>query len=366
MTDTTLPPGSGDTTPIDAEFEPAPRQDKAQRAKPGWRTILAIAGLSLLALFMAVAASGLLPGFKGDAKRMTALKAEVETLKTERDLASLQRAEMANTLAQLQTDNQAAETKVRQLTSRLRDRSGALDLLERDLTRLSADVETMQTAPRPTLVIDPDTGDAAQDLALLLAEMAVLRADLEALRQAGPVIETTTTTETLVATDTSDADAALALSAIEAAARRGRPFQSGYQRLHAALPDNRAVRALAPLSATGALTLSDLREQFPALARKSLDTEAKAIGGRTNWMRSVFGDGIKVRRADEINAADVLDVARSALSDGNLSTAIDQIETLDSDIQSVFTDWLDNARNRQSLEDALEALRLTMIAKDHP
>jgi len=162
------------------------------------------------------------------------------------------------------------------------------------------------------------------------------------------------------------------LSAIEAAARRGRPFQSGYRRMLAAMPDEPTVRALAPLAATGAPTFSDLREQFPPLRHQALDAEASAAGGRTSWMRSVFGDGIIVRREGEASAVTVLEAADAALARGDLSTAIAQIDRLSkidrlsTNIQPVFTDWLDNARHRQSLEDALEALRLTMIAKDRP
>ena len=83
-------------------------------------------------------------------------------------------------------------------------------------------------------------------------------------------------------------------------------------------------------------------------------------------MRSIFGDGVTVRREGETVLKDELEDAVKHLQAGDLDRTITQIEALDPAVQTVFTDWLDNARKRQMLEDTLEALRLTMISKDRP
>jgi hypothetical protein len=54
------------------------------------------------------------------------------------------------------------------------------------------------------------------------------------------------------------------------------------------------------------------------------------------------------------------------LEAGDLPGAIALIDTLDPDLQAVFTDWRNNADDRHMLEQSLEALRLTMIAEERP
>jgi len=161
-------------------------------------------------------------------------------------------------------------------------------------------------------------------------------------------------------------EAALALSAIEAAARRGRPFLSAQQKLAAAMPGNDAVARLGPIAVQTVPTLSDLRASFPALVQTALDASARAEGGGSSWIRGVFGDGIQVRRQGEVTSSDHLDRARTALEAGELAESIEHIRAADPDVQPVFTDWLDNAENRHLLEQTLEALRLTMIAEERP
>ncbi|MEO0467881.1 MAG: hypothetical protein AAF216_15180, partial [Pseudomonadota bacterium] len=99
---------------------------------------------------------------------------------------------------------------------------------------------------------------------------------------------------------------------------------------------------------------------------EALDQDARDDGAGSSWMRTVFGDGIQIRRSGETTPRDQLMTAQTALEAGDLATAIEQIRSLDADLQPVFTDWLDNADNRYRLEETLEALRLTMIAEERP
>ena len=132
------------------------------------------------------------------------------------------------------------------------------------------------------------------------------------------------------------------------------------------MPSNDAVARLAPIAANAVPTLSDLRERFPALVDQALDAAAQAQGSGSSWMRSLFGDGIQVRRAGEVTSGDHLSRAQVALDQGNLSDSIEHIRAAEPDVQSVFTDWLDNAEDRLLLEQTLEALRLAMIAEERP
>ncbi|MCF6329890.1 MAG: hypothetical protein L3J02_08835 [Henriciella sp.] len=378
MTDTISPPNPDDDAPIDAEFEPAlsRKSSLARRRSPGWLAFLALGSFSFLSFALAAVAFGLISG----------LKAEITTLRADRDIA-----QEARTALALEITNNNAELRV--LNTALKDTSGSVAIIENLIESVQSSVDELSARPdlASASAIDPETGEAVltpvNPLVLdrlemlenaistfppagpaiggtdaIIAQIAELRLEMERLHEAGDHSILPLATEA----ENSDAAAALALSAIEAAARRGQPFQSGYQRLVTAMPDNRKVKTLELLARTGAPTLADLRGQFSVLERRALDVEAVRIGGGASWMRSIFGDGITIRRTGEDGAADAINDAKASLSQGDLPAAIAQIETLETDVQAVFTDWLDNARKRQSLEDGLEALRLAMIAKDHP
>lgn len=377
MTDT---PASDpvDQTPIDAEFEPAEvTTSKKSGNAPGWKVIAGLIGFSLICLGIAAMALGFVPGLKigGDG---AALKTDIAALQTELAATKAEGRDLA-------TRYEATRTEVATLTRRLGEASRSRADLSAQVLRLENQLSELSTQSQ-TVTLDPETGAAivapvnplilgriealedaitqfpaggetkAEDTTALRREIAALRAQVSALETApAPAAEVS-----------HNADAALALAAIEAAARRGQPFQSGYQRLAAALPDNSAVQTLAPLAAKAVATRADLIDRFDDLRAPALDAEAAAISGTAAWMRGVFGDGITIQKSGENSAAEVLNRATEHLENGDLSQAIVQVESLPENVQTVFTDWLDNARERTALENALEALRLTMIARDRP
>ncbi|MEO1553082.1 MAG: hypothetical protein AAFR82_04045, partial [Pseudomonadota bacterium] len=217
-----------------------------------------------------------------------------------------------------------------------------------DLTALSARVTAMEDA--------------------LVTQLSAYDSSLENLKSRIDTLETMATSDSLNAASASNArtEAALALSAIEAAARRGRPFLSAQQKLSAAMPSNDAAARLSAIAPKAVPTLSALRNAYPPLVDQALDAAAAAEGGGSSWMRSLFGDGIQVRRAGETTSIDHLSRAQAALDQGELSDSIEHIRAADLDVQAVFTDWLNNAEDRLLLEQTLEALRLAMIAEERP
>lgn len=395
MTDT-IDPHSDDNAPIDAEFEPAPRNASGKKGgfRLGWLPILVLSLIFLSAIGFAAASAGLIPGLNKRATAITTLEADITDLKTSLEQANADRASLTT---KLQTATTAASTQARTLHA-LSDRTDAafrsIAAIETSLDEIKVLIANQPTGPvtdpdtgePATLTIDPqiltrldtleramtsfqpDTAPPTGDTLTLSEDLAAMRAEIDALnlRLETPTEPQPAPVDVIAPPETSWADAALALSAIEAAARRGQPFQIGYQQLANAMPNDARLRTLAPIAATGAATLANLQSQFPDLSRRALDAEARSIGGSAGWMRAIFGDGVTVLRSEQDNAADTLNKANVHLANNNLRAAIGQLETLDPAVQSVFTDWLDNARNRQSLEDALQALRLTMIAKDRP
>ena len=405
MSDTPLPPATGDSAPIDAEFEPAaPKSKKTKpdkRSGPGWTAFGGVTLISLVSLAIAAAASGFIPGLSKGEDQIEPLKTELAALKVEENLNREAIAKLNKDVERANELQRQVRTYRAEVDQRLNDLEGALGVLETDLAALptsevapvavtkenessteeiiaetdpSDNVQTADFEARFTALEDQLAGLAlsatqSDDMPLPLNdELEAIEADITALKERLDAVETelAETPDPIEMRNNANEQAALALSAIEAAARRGRPFVAAHQRLETALPGNAAVARLEPLSTEAVATLADLRRDFPDLTSEALAADPAGNSGASGWMRSIFGDGVTVRREGETVLKDQLDEAAKQLQAGDLGRTIDQIEALDPAVQTVFTDWLDNARKRQTLEDTLEALRLTMISKDRP
>lgn len=378
MTSSSLPPDSGDDLPIDAEFEPAAPKSGADVSPgkgPGWA---AFGGLGLIALagfVLAAASAGLIPGFQPGAGKVSDLENRVDAFEAAQSGTADQATNQAAEIAALKgrADSLRAD-RTRTVTD--------MRALRDEIDAIQADLAALQRARVATLAEEASDGDSpgtSASLAALETRIAALEdalvsqldgynLALDLLKSRLDALEEKAGSETLTAkaANNNRTESALALSAIEAAARRGRPFLSAHQRLAAAMPGNDAVANLASVASKAVPTRSDLTAAFPALVDEALDREAQSASGGSGWMRSVFGDGIQVRRKDAVTTRDHLDLARTALDGGELAETIEHIRAIDADLQPVFTDWVQNAEDRHLLEETLEALRLTMIAEERP
>ena len=376
MSDPSLPPSSRDDDPIDAEFEPAEptpeSKEVVKRSGPGW---IAYFALALICLGVSAFGAGLIPGYAPGSDQISALQSDVNAMQTAREAQADEADALTTEIAALKS---RADSLQADRTRAVTDIRGLRDEIE----ALRADISSLQRAQIAGLADASDAEEALQETpdltaidarvtaveAALVSQLADYDTALEALKLRLDTLETQAASEALTSSAQTNArtEAALALSAIEAAARRGRPFLAAHQRLAAAMPPNQAIGRLAPLATDPIPTLTELSNAFPALMKTALDQDARDAGTGSNWMRQVFGDGIQVRRAGETSASDQLKDAEAALAAGDLGTAIELIRALDPDLQPVFTDWLNNADKRLMLEQTLEALRLTMIAEERP
>ena len=383
MTESSLPPSSGDDAPIDAEFEPAaPSNSKKQKTKsgPGWFAFGILSLISMAAIMLAAASAGYVPGFKPGSGALQTLETELADLKSIDETQAGTNSSNASEIAALKTRADSLQADRTRAVTDIR-------ALKRDIETLQADISTLQRAriaslaeageaasnPEPSpITSSPDLSALETRVAsledALVSQLGTYDATLETLKTRVADLETQAQTESLTAADSTNArtEAALALSAIEAAARRGRPFLSAHQRLVGAMPNNQAVGRLSNIALEAVPTVADLRAAFPALRNAALDQDARDEGGTSGWMRGLFGDGIQVRQSGEVTTGDQLDAAAAALQSGDLGNAIQSVRALDANLQPVFTDWLDNADDRLLLEETLEALRLTMIAEERP
>ncbi len=318
--------------PIDAQFEPAAAEAAKPRG-PGWAGAAAIGVSAAL-----VGAAGGIWG--GDLIRPSggpatvALKARVDALAA---------------------DSKAFEARVEGPLAAAAELGSLLAELDAVSQRLDA---ALTNAPTD------------ENLAALTAGVETLRRRIDAIeaRAAAPYPDRPVAPAPVMEPAASGrlADAALALSAIEAAARRGVSFEADYRALGRAAPENEAVRRLAPF-ATGVAPFSALQAEFGAV-RAGILVAAKqnAPAGRLRWLDRMFGDAVDVRRkGEDMKAIEAtLDEAEAALADRDLPRALAALGRLPPATLVPAADWTGRAQQRVTLEATLEDVRFSLIDGD--
>jgi hypothetical protein len=376
--------------PIDVEFREA-EPEKPLRRGPGWGasvllTAVAALGGGLIGYAGAVHAPGLIGGAKPEAAPEPELP---ENLVERADLTreAEARLELERTVSR---DVSRLEERLDSAEERLavppvRIEGGVSADLRDELSALEDRLDAMEA-------IEPDAGGAVSDGALARTVASAVsrldtyevRLDTELGRQESGTLDLESEIQDVrdmvleLRTDLNSAhsetesrsmaaaEAALALSTIDAAARRGQAFGPALEALRRVRPNLSGLAALTPIAATGAPTLDDLVRQFPdaaAAARAALqaDTEqsgALGIAGR------LFGDAVQVRREGDTPVFEALDTAEEALADGDLGGAIVALEQIDGPAGESLQGWLDEARARRTLERTLDTLRLDLMAED--
>ncbi|MEE2877454.1 MAG: hypothetical protein VX593_00495 [Pseudomonadota bacterium] len=383
------------SVPIDAEYEPAdtPQDDTPETTKekrgggPGW---IAWAFLLLIALGSAglsvwssglLGKTGLLDDTPAVADTSDALRADQEALEARvSDLS----AQIERTADRIDTEIARLEEQMEELVSAAPagdNESAALPAeVEARLSGLESQLETLSADTQEP--IDPARLDAIEralansqsDTGASDAQIVSLRTELETLRSEIATLEATqrdfATELDNVRNDsaeirkqsTSAVSASLALAAIEAAANRGETFETEYQQLRDARPDDSAVDALSSLARIEVPTTARLRADFRSLRNNALTRDTEEASGM-GWVSTVFGDSVSIRRtSSDSETADRLADAEAALARDDLDEAIDAVEALPDTTRPIFQTWLADAQRRARLEGSLEELRLKLIA----
>ena len=397
MTDDSAPEDDviGSTEPIDADFEPAPEDSSGtgRRASggPGWLGALVLSlfaaglgGILGMAGTRFIADTSTNPGAVG--ARIDALQAEQEDISIRlaralREQGGLDAgldtlAEQVEALSAREPSGSGADPSiVEDLSRRIaalesvdpsgevspEDLSRAVASLESRLDRLAGSVEALQETPEGVAVervieIETRLAELRDDLS-----QAKLSSSRDAEKLAG-LIEGMRQDEAdargAAAAASQTADLARAVSAIEAASRRGGGFAPELRTLRTLMPNDPSVRQLGPIAETGAPGMAELQAAFAtarAEARTVLDARpANGLG----WLNRTFGDAVSVRRADgqDDDPSALLDRAGEAMDAGNLDLALELTGQLDGAPADAMSGWTELANRRITLEAALEAL----------
>lgn len=322
--------------PIDAQFEPAPDHPEppARPGLPGWA---ALAGTGLLAgvIGAAIGVFGA-PLLRGD-------NSEIERLNARLDQVAAVQASLDEKLS----EPAAASAELAGLISELDTVSQRLDLAIAaggDPAALNDLLARLDALEKRAPAADPQ-------VALLTEHLRSLEAEREAAAERSKAAEASG----------HRANAALALSAIEAATRRGAGFEADYRALRSAAPDNDAVKRLAPY-VSGVPALSALQAEFPAVRAAVLDAATPEPSEKLSWVDRFFGDAVSVRPANgkHTDTSRSLDKASTALASGDLAGAVAALAPLDVAAARAAEDWTRRANRRITLEEALEDVRLSL------
>ena len=376
---------SDPSVPIDAEYEPAEtpavnedREDEttgpaAQKTRgPGWLAFCVLLLVSLSALGLGLWSSGLLQrGLKPspEATGLAALSDRQDDIAGRLDTLEEQTASLSGKLSGLegkisQKPNQAPASteQLKALGTRISDLEGRIEnpaggpVDTARLDRLEAAIETAGEG----------SGATTSDVTALRQQVNALRGELQTLQQAQSTLKQQIGTLSKAdaaaeARGTARTQAALALSAIEAASAAGEPFSADLAQVLKLQTKSPAADVLVTLAGKPVPTFDALSAQFSSLKPEALKTATAP--GEPSWMDNLFGDMVNVRRSDpESPAAKQLETAAQAIEAGRLPQAVQAITNLPDEPRSVFTDWLSGARARVQLDRNLDAVRLNLIS----
>ncbi len=202
-----------------------------------------------------------------------------------------------------------------------------------------------------------DTSDLAPQLTTLDQRIAKLEAALP---------ELSTAIDRSSASAKSGA-AAIAFANLRNAVAAGRPYAAELAGLKSLIPDPGDLGALPLHAETGIPTVAALADTLTKLAETS--AAAPPAPAETSILDSMMASAksaISIRRigADATGGKPeaVLARADAALKQGDLATAIKEVELLPAQARDPFAGWLDDARARASANDSLSKLESTVLA----
>jgi len=262
----------------------------------------------------------------GGSTDLSAVTTQLSTIERRLDTIA---SDAETALATAETTQSALQQMRNRPTSDSNDTSASLSSdqissLRRDIASIQADIRALQ--------------DAQGDLDSLIPRLAALEAVVSGLPDE-------TGAAASPAASTSLARQALAFSDLAQAAAHSQPFAMEYAMLSQVWPDRREINALTEAARTGAPTLDDLADSFPA-------QQVREALGQTQRLWGV----IEVRRTGDDQG--IADQILTHLEQGELGAAINLADSIDAD--AGLAPWLGDARKREALDAALEDMRQTL------
>jgi hypothetical protein len=347
-------PATSDAPPdLERPPEPAANRTVVERRGPGF-VPLVLGGVVAAAIGFFAANSDVIPGLSqddGTAELQAALSRQADTL-----------AALDARIADLAAAG-APAVDLAPVTDRIDALGGRIDEVAGGVQALSERVTTLEDRPVFTGDVAADAAEAAEAVAALEAQMraqeeeaARLAAEAEAAR--AEAAEAVAAAEAEARAAAASAEAEAALERLRLAVAEGAPFADPL----GAIADVAEIpESLAAASDTGIPTLEALQDEFPAAAREALPVALRETAGEGAMDRvgaflqgQLGGRSIEPREGDDPDA--VLSRAQAAVTGGDLGAALSEIAALPDAAQAEMSDWIEAARARLEVTEALDAV----------
>ncbi len=251
-----------------------------------------------------------------------------------------------------QADQQIAELEARPIA----DPETATEVLRSEVASMREEVEAATAEARAQVeTMRTELADAA----------AQTQAEVEAAQQRAAELEAQAEERAAAARAEAEAmaraaEARAALAQVELAIDSGEPFADELSLLSQNL-DQDVPEPLAAAADSGVPTIASLRESYPDAARSALRATAVATtegepGDRfMAFLRTqTQARSLTPQQGDEPDA--ILSRAEAALEEGNVGTALAELEALPEDGRAAMQDWLEQARLRADAANAADSL----------
>ncbi|MGH1425908.1 MAG: hypothetical protein ACRBBU_14365 [Pseudooceanicola sp.] len=235
--------------------------------------------------------------------------------------------------------------------------SDRIDVIAGDISGLSDRITEIEKRPITDSVSKEAIAAYEAELERLRNAMAEQREEVEALVDEARKMESDAS---------ATAEATLrraALTRILSALDSGSPYGAALADLRAA--GQQVPEALAASAETGAPSLSDLRNAFPAAARRALAAARSNNGDTGGSIRDFLRDQLGARSLEPRDGDDadaILSRAESSLKAGRLGDTLAELDTLPDGARAEMAGWIADAQTRQSAVQAAEDLSAALDA----
>ncbi|WP_300033097.1 COG4223 family protein [uncultured Roseobacter sp.] len=234
----------------------------------------------------------------------------------------------------------------------------ALDAINTSIEGITARIDALEARPVAVDAPQPDVG--SEDIAALQSVLDAQQAALEA--QTAEIAALNARADDAANAARSEAQRILAqaaLTRVVTAVDTGEAFAPELDALEEVVPVE-VPEALKTAAAEGVPTMAALRESFPDAARRALsaarsevpESEVEGIGGFLR--RQLSARSITPREGNDPDA--VLSRAEAAVRQGDLSTALSEMQALPEPARAAMQDWLSAAEARSAARDAASTL----------
>jgi len=391
--------GSGEQAEPSGEKALPPPRTSADELK-GFFTHLA-AGLlgGLIGVIALAFAWKLLPHGGGENVEIAALQARVDKLQSAPapggDAKAI--AALDQRMKALENRKVAPPPDLSALTARVTRLEESLDSLAKtadqggsvaDAAALDAKVNDMEQRLQANVasVLDAQKTETGTEIQALQGELASLKAKLGALAEAklgdqpelGSEVTAldqriaklenampglTSTVDRSAATAKSGA-LAIAFANLNDAVSAGRPYAAELAAVQPLLPDAASLDDLATHASTGIPTLSELTQDFIALADKAAPPP-QAGGSFVDSVIASAKSAITIRRIDATATGNEPDAvmarAEDDLKQGELDDAVAEVDGLPPAVRDTFAGWLEKAHARLAADETLAKLEGTVL-----